>query len=179
MRWCAASGVRLVHVSTDLVFDGENAPYAPGDEPRHELGGHSSHGLALGTRGHDLLGLAQLVHVAGRRDALAEGRIGMVAQPGRSLHDVRIGVVDESKLRDDQRRQIGLDGNGGAVIGTIITGLFSLIAPTKIEGFTGIRPIGGRGITEESRFRPTVTVGVVSALSRTVDFGDRPARTIA
>ena len=27
-------------------------------------------------------------------------------------------------------------------------------------------PVGGRGITEESRFRPTVTVGVVSALDR-------------
>ena len=27
-------------------------------------------------------------------------------------------------------------------------------------------PVGGRGITEESRFRPTVTVGVVSALER-------------
>lgn len=35
-----------------------------------------------------------------------------------------------------------------AVIGTILTGLYSLVAPTQIEGFTGIRPIGGRGITE-------------------------------
>jgi len=35
-----------------------------------------------------------------------------------------------------------------AVIGTILTGLFSLVAPTKIEGFTGIKPVGGRGITE-------------------------------
>lgn len=35
-----------------------------------------------------------------------------------------------------------------AVIATILTGLFSLVAPTKIEGFTGIKPIGGRGITE-------------------------------
>jgi hypothetical protein len=34
------------------------------------------------------------------------------------------------------------------VIGTIMTGLYSLLAPTKIEGFTGIKPIGGRGITE-------------------------------
>jgi len=34
------------------------------------------------------------------------------------------------------------------VIGTILTGLFSLVAPTKIEGFTGIKPVGGRGITE-------------------------------
>ena len=35
-----------------------------------------------------------------------------------------------------------------AVIGTILTGLYSLIVPTKIEGFTGIKPVGGRGITE-------------------------------
>jgi hypothetical protein len=35
-----------------------------------------------------------------------------------------------------------------AVIGTILTGLFALFAPTKIEGFTGIKPVGGRGITE-------------------------------
>ena len=35
-----------------------------------------------------------------------------------------------------------------AVIGTILTGLYSLLAPTRIEGFTGIKTIGGRGITE-------------------------------
>ena len=29
---CAASGTRLVHVSTDLVFGGEEAPYREGDE---------------------------------------------------------------------------------------------------------------------------------------------------
>jgi hypothetical protein len=35
-----------------------------------------------------------------------------------------------------------------SVIGTILTGLFALLAPTKIQGFTGIQPLGGRGITE-------------------------------
>lgn len=35
-----------------------------------------------------------------------------------------------------------------AVIATILTGLLSLIVPAKIEGFTGIHPVGGRGITE-------------------------------
>jgi len=35
-----------------------------------------------------------------------------------------------------------------AVIATILTGLLSLLAPTRIEGFTGIHPVGGRGITE-------------------------------
>lgn len=35
-----------------------------------------------------------------------------------------------------------------AVIGTILTGLYATLAPTRIQGFTGIQPIGGRGITE-------------------------------
>lgn len=35
-----------------------------------------------------------------------------------------------------------------AVVGTILTGLFSLVAPARIEGFTGIHPVGARGITE-------------------------------
>ena len=35
-----------------------------------------------------------------------------------------------------------------AVLATILTGLFSLLAPARIEGFTGIHPVGGRGITE-------------------------------
>lgn len=35
-----------------------------------------------------------------------------------------------------------------AVIGTILTGLFALIAPSRIEGFTGLTAVGGRGITE-------------------------------
>jgi dTDP-4-dehydrorhamnose reductase len=30
---CAAAGARLAHVSTDLVFDGERAPYRESDEP--------------------------------------------------------------------------------------------------------------------------------------------------
>lgn len=35
-----------------------------------------------------------------------------------------------------------------AAIATILTGMFSLIKPTAITGFTGISPLGGRGITE-------------------------------
>jgi len=35
-----------------------------------------------------------------------------------------------------------------AVIGTILTGLFALLAPARIEGFTGLTAAGGRGITE-------------------------------
>ena len=35
-----------------------------------------------------------------------------------------------------------------AAVGTILTGLYSLIRPATLTGFTGLSPIGGRGITE-------------------------------
>jgi hypothetical protein len=35
-----------------------------------------------------------------------------------------------------------------AALATAATGLFSMLAPTKITGFTGLQPVGGRGITE-------------------------------
>jgi hypothetical protein len=34
------------------------------------------------------------------------------------------------------------------VIGTILTGLISLVWPRKVQGFTGLTAPGGRGITE-------------------------------
>jgi hypothetical protein len=35
-----------------------------------------------------------------------------------------------------------------AAVATILTGLYSLIKPAAITGFTGLSPLGGRGITE-------------------------------
>jgi hypothetical protein len=35
-----------------------------------------------------------------------------------------------------------------AAAGTILTGLYSLLKPARITSFTGLSPIGGRGITE-------------------------------
>lgn len=35
-----------------------------------------------------------------------------------------------------------------AAVGTIVTGLVSLVAPRSVTGFTGLSPTGGRGITE-------------------------------
>jgi hypothetical protein len=35
-----------------------------------------------------------------------------------------------------------------AALATAATGLFALVAPTRVIGFTGLQPIGGRGITE-------------------------------
>jgi hypothetical protein len=35
-----------------------------------------------------------------------------------------------------------------AALATVATGLFSMLAPRKVTGFTGLEPVGGRGITE-------------------------------
>ena len=35
-----------------------------------------------------------------------------------------------------------------AAIGTVLTGLVSLIRPRAVQGFTGLKAEGGRGITE-------------------------------
>ncbi|MBN2046609.1 MAG: hypothetical protein JW750_02100 [Anaerolineaceae bacterium] len=35
-----------------------------------------------------------------------------------------------------------------AVLGTIATGLFALLRPNASTGFIGLKPLGGRGITE-------------------------------
>jgi hypothetical protein len=35
-----------------------------------------------------------------------------------------------------------------AAAGTIITGLVSLLFPRSVTGFTGLQPVGGRGISE-------------------------------
>ncbi|MBI5294405.1 MAG: DUF4345 domain-containing protein [Chloroflexi bacterium] len=35
-----------------------------------------------------------------------------------------------------------------AAVGTILTGLVSLVKPASVTGFTGLRPEGGRGLTE-------------------------------
>ncbi|MBN1149229.1 MAG: DUF4345 family protein [Anaerolineales bacterium] len=35
-----------------------------------------------------------------------------------------------------------------AALATILTGLFSLLRPLAVQGFTGLRAEGGRGITE-------------------------------
>ena len=52
--------------------------------------------------------LAQLVaaRVAQRRDAVAQRRVGVVAQPARRLHDVGVGVVDDEPRRVVPHRPI-------------------------------------------------------------------------
>lgn len=35
-----------------------------------------------------------------------------------------------------------------AALATAATGLVSLVAPRKVTGFTGLEPVGGRGLTE-------------------------------
>lgn len=47
-----------------------------------------------------------------------------------------------------------------AVIGTILTGLVSLIWPRKVQGFTGLSAPGSRGITEIRSILGGVFVGL-------------------
>ena len=52
-----------------------------------------------------------------------------------------------------------------AIIATIAIGVFSLVAPTRIEGFTGLKPIGGRGVAEIRAIFGGVFIGMgVAAL---------------
>jgi len=50
-----------------------------------------------------------------------------------------------------------------ALLGTLLTGVFSLIWPANIEGFTGLRPVGGRGITEIRSIMGGVFIGLALA----------------
>jgi hypothetical protein len=51
-----------------------------------------------------------------------------------------------------------------AAIATIITGLVSLFWPTKVPGFTGLEPRGGRGITEIRTILGALFVGLGAAV---------------
>ena len=51
---------------------------------------------------------------------------------------------------------------GGAA--TIITGLVSLFWPLKVPGFTGLDPVGGRGITEIRTILGALFVGLGAAV---------------
>jgi hypothetical protein len=51
-----------------------------------------------------------------------------------------------------------------AAIATIITGVVSLFWPTKVPGFTGLEPRGGRGITEIRTILGALFVGLGAAV---------------
>ncbi len=50
-----------------------------------------------------------------------------------------------------------------AVIGTLLTGLVSLFRPEAVQGFTGLRYDGGRGITEIRSILGALFVGLALA----------------
>lgn len=50
-----------------------------------------------------------------------------------------------------------------AVIGTFLTGLYSLVWPTRVEDFTGLQPVGGRGVTEIRAILGAVFIGLALA----------------
>lgn len=50
-----------------------------------------------------------------------------------------------------------------AILGTLITGLYALFFPSNIEGFTGLHPVGGRGVTEIRAILGGVFIGLALA----------------
>jgi len=60
-----------------------------------------------------------------------------------------------------------------AILGTLLTGMYSLLFPTQVEGFTGLHPVGGRGITEIRAILGAIFIGLALAavvLDQTVTF---------
>jgi len=51
-----------------------------------------------------------------------------------------------------------------AGIATILTGLFSLIWPLQVRGFTGLEVVGGRGVTEIRAILGGVFIGLGAAV---------------
>ena len=50
-----------------------------------------------------------------------------------------------------------------AVVGTFATGVYSVVLPKSIEGFTGLQPVGGRGVTEIRAILGGVFIGLALA----------------
>ena len=48
-------------------------------------------------------------------------------------------------------------------VGTILTGLVSLVRPQAVTGFTGLQPVGGRGVTEIRAVLGALFVGLGAA----------------
>ena len=48
-------------------------------------------------------------------------------------------------------------------VGTILTGLVSLIRPQAVTGFIGLQPVGGRGVTEIRAVLGALFVGLGAA----------------
>ena len=51
-----------------------------------------------------------------------------------------------------------------AAVATIITGVVSVFWPEKVTGFTGLQPVGGRGITEIRTILGALFVGLGAAV---------------
>ena len=51
-----------------------------------------------------------------------------------------------------------------AGIATILTGVVSLFWPTRVPGFTGLEPVGGRGVTEIRTILGALFVGLGAAV---------------
>lgn len=91
---CAARGIRLVHVSTDFVFDGEKqSPYLPTDEP-HPLNAYGASKLAGEQRILELLPSACIVRTSWVHSADNANFVTKIVQRMREGAPLRV-VVDE------------------------------------------------------------------------------------
>lgn len=93
-RACAARGIRLIHVSTDFVFDGEKAaPYLPSDEPR-PLNAYGASKLEGERRALEILPDACIVRTSWLHSAHGANFVTKMLQRMRSQRTLRV-VVDE------------------------------------------------------------------------------------
>jgi dTDP-4-dehydrorhamnose reductase len=122
---CAAAGARLVHVSTDLVFDGELAPYRETDTPR-----------PVSVYGSTKFG-AEAAVLAAPRAAVA--RVSLLFGPARngrpSFFDVMTAALRAGTrvtlFADEWRTPLGL-----------ATAARALVALARSD-FTGVLHVGG------------------------------------
>lgn len=85
-RWCSQRGVRLVYVSTDMVFDGESAPY---DE--------ASPALPVSEYGRSKLRGEQAVLAQGHLVARVALMVGPALGTGQSYYDQLVGNLRAGK----------------------------------------------------------------------------------
>jgi dTDP-4-dehydrorhamnose reductase len=122
---CTAARARLVHVSTDLVFDGEHAPYRETDTP-HPLS-------VYGRSKRD----AEAAVLAAPRSAVA--RVSLLFGPSRSG---RPSFFDEQAAALRERRPVTLFEDEWRTPLSLTTAARALVALAHSD-FTGVLHVGG------------------------------------
>ncbi len=148
----AALGVRLVQVSTDLVFDGRSAPYLPtGDvQPLSAYGRSKAEGEVAALRAEDAL-VVRIPLLFGPSHDGAHGATDML-QPGRSLglftneYRTPLHVADAARLLVD----LALD--------EARRGIVHLAGPERLSRWDFARRYAEIAHVDGRAWRPTVAV---------------------